>query len=133
MMCDPISAIAPLRIARGVQNKVLEALAMGKWVLASPEVCRTFAPKLPDGIKRCDAAEDYLDALATLPPPTQPDEQVAEAASQRFSWSESLDPILCELADIESDAPLLPDADLGDVRSRSAVVRARDLVTQPSP
>jgi sugar transferase (PEP-CTERM/EpsH1 system associated) len=29
-------AIAPLRIARGIQNKVLEALAMGKAVVASP-------------------------------------------------------------------------------------------------
>lgn len=29
-------AIAPLRIARGLQNKVLEALAMGKAVVASP-------------------------------------------------------------------------------------------------
>jgi sugar transferase (PEP-CTERM/EpsH1 system associated) len=29
--------IAPLRIARGVQNKVLEALAMGKAVVASPQ------------------------------------------------------------------------------------------------
>ncbi len=29
-------AVAPLRIARGVQNKVLEALAMAKLVLASP-------------------------------------------------------------------------------------------------
>jgi sugar transferase (PEP-CTERM/EpsH1 system associated) len=30
-------AVAPLRIARGVQNKVLEAMAMGKTVIASPE------------------------------------------------------------------------------------------------
>jgi glycosyltransferase involved in cell wall biosynthesis len=29
-------AVVPLRIARGVQNKVLEALAMGKAVVASP-------------------------------------------------------------------------------------------------
>lgn len=29
-------AVAPLRIARGIQNKVLEAMAMGKPVLASP-------------------------------------------------------------------------------------------------
>jgi sugar transferase (PEP-CTERM/EpsH1 system associated) len=29
-------AVAPLRLARGVQNKVLEALAMGKAVVASP-------------------------------------------------------------------------------------------------
>jgi len=32
-----ILAVAPLRIARGVQNKVLEAMAMGKTVLASPQ------------------------------------------------------------------------------------------------
>lgn len=30
-------AVAPLRIARGIQNKVLEALAMAKAVVASPE------------------------------------------------------------------------------------------------
>jgi sugar transferase (PEP-CTERM/EpsH1 system associated) len=30
-------ALAPLRIARGIQNKVLEALAMGKAVVASPQ------------------------------------------------------------------------------------------------
>jgi sugar transferase (PEP-CTERM/EpsH1 system associated) len=30
-------AVAPLRIARGLQNKVLEALAMGKPVVASPQ------------------------------------------------------------------------------------------------
>ncbi len=30
-------AVAPLRIARGVQNKVLEAMAMGRPVVASPE------------------------------------------------------------------------------------------------
>lgn len=31
------AVVAPLRIARGVQNKVLEALAMGKHVICSPE------------------------------------------------------------------------------------------------
>lgn len=30
-------AVAPLRLARGIQNKVLEAMAMGKAVVASPE------------------------------------------------------------------------------------------------
>lgn len=31
------AAVAPMRIARGIQNKVLEAMAMGKPVLATPE------------------------------------------------------------------------------------------------
>jgi glycosyltransferase involved in cell wall biosynthesis len=30
-------AVAPLRIARGIQNKVLEAMAMARPVIASPE------------------------------------------------------------------------------------------------
>ena len=30
-------AVAPLRIARGIQNKVLEAMAMGKTIVASPQ------------------------------------------------------------------------------------------------
>jgi polysaccharide biosynthesis protein PslH len=128
-----LAAIAPLRIARGIQNKVLEALAMGKWVLASPEVCQTFAPTLPDGVKRCDKPEDYLDALATLPPPMQLDAQVAEAARRRFSWSDSLDPILCELAEIDSGARPLPHADSGGTHSGFAAARARELVTQSTP
>ena len=36
-------AIAPLRIARGVQNKVLEALAMAKPVIASPQASEGLA------------------------------------------------------------------------------------------
>jgi polysaccharide biosynthesis protein PslH len=35
--------VAPLHIARGVQNKVLEALAMERAVIASPAVCRGLA------------------------------------------------------------------------------------------
>ena len=36
-VADAAVAVAPLRIARGIQNKVLEALAMAKAVVASPE------------------------------------------------------------------------------------------------
>ncbi|SFX40407.1 sugar transferase, PEP-CTERM/EpsH1 system associated [Janthinobacterium lividum] len=36
-------AVAPLRIARGVQNKVLEAMAMGKIVLATPQALEGIA------------------------------------------------------------------------------------------
>lgn len=37
------AVIAPLRIARGVQNKVLEAMAMGKPVIATREATRSLA------------------------------------------------------------------------------------------
>lgn len=32
-----VAAVAPIRVARGIQNKVLEAMAMGRPVLVSPE------------------------------------------------------------------------------------------------
>jgi polysaccharide biosynthesis protein PslH len=44
-------AVAPLRIARGVQNKVLEAMAMARPVVASPQAA--------EGI-RAEAGRDYL-------------------------------------------------------------------------
>jgi len=42
-------AVAPLRIARGIQNKVLEAMSMAKYVVASPEAM--------EGINVCDNCE----------------------------------------------------------------------------
>ncbi len=44
-------AVAPLRIARGVQNKVLEAMAMARPVIASPQAA--------EGI-RAEAGRDYI-------------------------------------------------------------------------
>jgi sugar transferase (PEP-CTERM/EpsH1 system associated) len=35
--------VAPLKIARGIQNKVLEAMAMGKPVIATPQATRSLA------------------------------------------------------------------------------------------
>lgn len=54
---------APLRIARGIQNKVLEALAMGKALVATPEAY--------EGIGRFDALWGCVSAA--------PDVQAAEA------------------------------------------------------
>jgi len=47
-------AIAPLRIARGIQNKVLEAMAMGKSVVLSPQAM--------EGIQATDGEELYVAA-----------------------------------------------------------------------
>ena len=114
------AAIAPLRIARGIQNKVLEALAMGKAVLASEEVCRTFHPDLPFGVKCCVSTEDYIEAMSSLPKSAKPDLAIAEAARQSFSWSNKLAPLLAALASIEARYPRrLPS------RSRNADGRPR--------
>ena len=56
--------VAPLRLARGIQNKVLEALAMGREVFASSEVCRTFGDNLPAGVVQCSSVAEYVRRIA---------------------------------------------------------------------
>ena len=103
-------AITPLRLARGLQNKVMEALTMGKRVLASMEVCGTFQPDLPVGVIGCTSPDDYARALAALPVSTEPDWAIVEVSRQRFSWAACVAPILAELERIER----------GEDRSRAA-------------
>lgn len=93
--------VVPLRIARGIQNKVLEALAMGKTVLASREVCRTFLPELPRGIIACGSADDYTAAAVGLPGQAGSDARIVAATRARFDWPASLAPLLQELDAIE--------------------------------
>jgi glycosyltransferase involved in cell wall biosynthesis len=95
------AVVVPLRIARGIQNKVLEALAMGKQVLASDAVCRTFPPDRPLGITQCSSLEDYLQAAAQLPRSPDPDRRIVDAARARFSWAVALEPLLTELDRLE--------------------------------
>lgn len=96
-----IASVVPLRIARGIQNKVLEALAMGKAVLASEEICRTFAPDIPAGVIRCSSAEEYAGAIEALPREASADRRILKATRTRFTWSASLAPLLASLDEIE--------------------------------
>lgn len=59
-------AIAPLRVARGIQNKVLEALAMGKAVLASPQALEGLSLTAGVHAVQADTPEQWTTALAAL-------------------------------------------------------------------
>ena len=90
-LAGALSVVAPLRVARGIQNKVLEALAMGKGVFASDAVCRTFGPSLPPGVVRCRSEADYgriLSTGSTIAYP--PAETIRAGARRRFSWPDNL-------------------------------------------
>jgi polysaccharide biosynthesis protein PslH len=86
------AVVAPLRIARGIQNKVLEGLAMGKAVLATSAVCRTFGAERPNGVLRCDSPEEYQKALAMAGM-----DGVRQAAYARFNWASNIDRLKAEL------------------------------------
>lgn len=80
------AVVAPLTLARGLQNKVLEALAMGKRVLATAQVARTFGAHIPPGISVCETPADYLATAHS--PALSPNELAAVAAHLRenFCW-----------------------------------------------
>ncbi len=87
------AAVAPLRIARGVQNKVLEAMAMARPVIATPPAM--------DGIQLCPG----LESLVTKTPAEMVRQAVAllagsdtatlgqrgrECVLRRYNWSGNL-------------------------------------------
>lgn len=59
-------ALAPLRVAAGMQNKVLEALAMGTPVVATPGSCRALQVKHETHLLIADGADSYADAVLRL-------------------------------------------------------------------
>lgn len=56
-------AIAPLRIARGIQNKVLEAMAMAKPVAVSPQALEGIAAQPGKEVLLANDAQDYAAVL----------------------------------------------------------------------
>ena len=92
------AVVAPLRIARGIQNKVLEALAMSKSVLASAPVTRTFGSRIPAGLRACDGARDYITAFGQMDAAQGFfDPGIRAAARDRFSWERNLQGLAGEL------------------------------------
>jgi sugar transferase (PEP-CTERM/EpsH1 system associated) len=59
-------AVAPLRIARGIQNKVLEALAMGLPVVASSAAMEGLDAADGRELVRADTPQEWIDALLGL-------------------------------------------------------------------
>lgn len=59
-------AIAPLRIARGIQNKVLEAMAMEKIVVASPQAVEGIQAINKEELYVADGSQAFADQIISL-------------------------------------------------------------------
>ena len=85
-------AVAPLRIARGVQNKILEAMAMGLPVVGTSSAFQGLGATTADGIRKADNAKSFArEILALLENSTlqrQCSLQVRRYVQQHHRWQD---------------------------------------------
>ncbi|MBS1791070.1 MAG: TIGR03087 family PEP-CTERM/XrtA system glycosyltransferase [Acidobacteria bacterium] len=58
--------VAPLRIARGIQNKVLEAMACGKAIVATPEAAKSLRVAHEEQLLLASSPSDFASAVIQL-------------------------------------------------------------------
>ncbi|ALV06297.1 TIGR03087 family PEP-CTERM/XrtA system glycosyltransferase [Roseateles depolymerans] len=87
------AVVAPLRLARGVQNKILEAMAVGRPVVAARSCVEALSANgvlAGQDLLSADSAGDYLELLHALLAAPQRAQAIGQQARERvlrqFSW-----------------------------------------------
>lgn len=84
-------AVAPLRIARGVQNKVLEAMSMAKFVIATPQAMEGIEAGNETGcLTGRDVNEIAQLVLQRLAMPPSPNLAGRDAILAHYDWEKNL-------------------------------------------
>jgi glycosyltransferase involved in cell wall biosynthesis len=96
-------SIAPLAIARGTQNKVLEAMAMGVPVVASERVAGGVDAVPGEHFLVASAPAEYADAILRLLENPAERDRLARAGRARMlshhSWQGSMESLSAQLAE----------------------------------
>jgi glycosyltransferase involved in cell wall biosynthesis len=86
--------VAPLRIARGIQNKILEAMAMARPVVASSECAAAVDAVFGQELKTATTPTDFIAEINALLQDPQSGIAIGTAARQkvieRYSWEAHL-------------------------------------------
>lgn len=109
------AVVAPLRVARGIQNKILEAMAMQKAVVTVNSCADAIGATADQGLLRAESPDEFIQVLAPLM--DQPDHaaqlgaQARAFVEQGFSWQAHLSGIDACLATLPAaDTRIHPEA-----------------------
>jgi glycosyltransferase involved in cell wall biosynthesis len=85
-------AVAPLRIARGIQNKVLEAMAMAVPVVVSPQALEGIEAVPGNELLLADGADAFVTAISNLLAEPAPalGAQARARVERLYSWPSNL-------------------------------------------
>ena len=90
--------ICPLRIARGVQNKILEAMAMGKAVLASPGATEGLEVDIGQHLLRAESVGEWQRQILNLVKDMPTRDRLGKAArrcvQERYTWAGRMEPLV---------------------------------------
>jgi len=88
------AVVAPLRVARGIQNKILEAMAMGQAVVTVSSCAQAIGASADQGLLCADTAQAFADAVAQLLETPAAASTLGEQARcfvlEHFSWDAHL-------------------------------------------
>ena len=86
--------VAPLRVARGIQNKILEAMAMARPVVASQSCVEAIEAKNGEELIAAAGASDFIREICTLLKSPEVSDVIGQAGRQRvvrsYSWAAHL-------------------------------------------
>lgn len=92
------AAVAPMRMARGIQNKILEAMAMEKPVMTSHRGIEGLEDYPKEGLYVTDSEEDMKEwIIAKLHSPLHSAVESRKWLEQNYSWDAKLSPLLTYL------------------------------------
>lgn len=96
-----LAAVAPMRIARGVQNKVLEAMAMARPVLVSRKGLEGIAADDGEEVLLAESVADYQRLLAEILAGGHAGigERARSCVQRGFSWEDNLPEVVLLLGD----------------------------------
>tara|TARA_B110000467_G_C18302024_1_gene472033 strand:+ start:201 stop:1475 length:1275 start_codon:yes stop_codon:yes gene_type:complete len=86
--------VAPLQIARGIQNKVLEAMSLNKAIVVTSMAMEGINSDVGDGVVICDKADTYAQACLAFLNKQELILTNRQWIKNNFTWKKTLQPLM---------------------------------------